>query len=766
MSGPLQGVNVLELCMAGVGPFACNTLGALGANVIKIEPPSGDIISIMAPYQKGVSAAYTHCNLNKRSIVIDLKNLDERPAAVKLVEDADIIVENMRPGRVDRLGLGHEQARCLNPSAVYVSAPAWGMSGPMRDMPGIDGHMQMFSGFASLNGAPGGPAEMYRHPILDWVAGSYVAAAALTGLLGRTAGRGQHLVVPQISTAIAIQATRLAECIATGASSGPAGTACSSTAPHQAFLSQDGRYLAIGVLSDAQWVGFCRMIEDETLAQDDRFATNRDRVTHQDELTALLEPIFGGKPARWWTIQAAKHGVPASPYLDLDTLLHHQQVLENGFIEQLDMPHRGNVFVGGLPWQFSKTPVRQSSAPVTGEHTAEVLSSGFGLRPMESQTSSKDPASEDGKAPPSLKVVELAQGLAGPYAGLLFAENGAEVIKVEPPGGDFARQWAPDLGQGDSAAFALLNRNKTGIVLDTADAQDREQLQRLLQDADVLILDRVQNSLVDCDSARVINPRLVCCEISAYGNRGPLADLPGSELTVQALGDVWSSLGGVGKPPARIGADVLSLTAGIQAYTSTSAALFHRGVSGKGQRIWVSILGAALHMRGAQFTAQSDPDDWYGFYCDDSVRPQMYGYQTADFPVFFNLHTCSEDDYFRLLIRLGIEECLTDPRFENGGRDAVGMGRYAHEVQHLWEQAFRSMTSEEVVGVINGHNGMAIAMNDHARLLEQPQVKGLGLFREMACDGAAPVPVPVRPFTLAGHDIPPTPSPRLTRSAR
>ncbi len=765
-SGPLQGVNVFELCAAGVGPFATNLLGALGANVIKIEPPQGDVISIMAPYQRGISAAYTHCNLNKRSIVLDLKKKEGVAFAESLIPQSDVFIENMRFGAAAKLGFSYDRVRALNPHIVYASSPAWGFKGPLTNLPAIDGHVQMFSGFPSLTGVEGGRPEMIRHPLLDWIAGAYFAAATLTGLLTRRrTGDGQYVAMAHIGSGIAVQLTRLAEYFATGVPPQPMGSATATTAPNEAFLCQDKKYLAVSVLSEAQWQGFCASLRKPDLAADARFATNRERVKNHKALRDIVAKLFIAKPSRWWTLQFQKHRVPFSPFLDFDALLHHQQVAANDYIQDVDMPRRGHVYVGGVPWHFTGKPVTQHAAPVTGQHTEEVTAHGFGQPPAMTSQHKRTTHEKVVHALSGVRVVDASQGIAGPYASLLLADAGADVIKVEPPNGDYTRQWAPAASTGDSALFVALNRNKKSVALDLQKESDKAAFARLARESHVFLHDFTSRELhalgVDQATLAKDNIHLISCAVSAFGDQGPLADLPGSELTAQAASGFWQSLGVSGGAPLRIGADAISIAAGLQAYIGICAALRYAQKTGAGQEVAVSLLGAALNLRGANWAAQSDPDEWFGFYCDDSVKPPMHGYRTADVPVFFNLHTCTEDDYMQLLIRLGMEESLTDPRFENGGRDAVGMGRYAHEVLDVWEKAFSTMTGKQVVDLILEHHGMAVALNQHSRLFEEAQVQELGLLASFPSGSNVKEPTLLRPFTIGGQTMQPSPPPAI-----
>lgn len=380
MHGPLDGIRVFDLTHAAVGPWAAMLLGSLGADVIKVEHPEGDIIRVVPPNQRGLGVVYSHCNLNKRGIILDLKNPEHREVAYRLVEKADIFMENMRPGTAERLGFGYEQVARLNPRIIYASASAWGRTGPMREMGGADPSVQAFCGWASITGAPGGKGELFRHfAHLDLTTSSFLVGAILQALLVREqTGRGMRVELTMLGAAINLQVTRVAEFFATGKTPPPMGSACTTTVPHQGFLCQDKRWLAVGVVNDGQWQGLCRALGLDELAADPRFATNPARVENRDQLIPLLEQVFSTKPTTWWLIRLTKEGVPHGLFLSFQELRHHQHCLQNRFIEAVDIPHQGRLLVGGLPWRFEKTPARLSPPPAPGQHNEEVLRE-FGL---------------------------------------------------------------------------------------------------------------------------------------------------------------------------------------------------------------------------------------------------------------------------------------------------------------------------------------------------------------------------------------------------
>jgi crotonobetainyl-CoA:carnitine CoA-transferase CaiB-like acyl-CoA transferase len=377
MAKILDGIRVFDLTIAAVGPWATKLLGAMGAEVIKVEAPGGDRLShAVPPMIKGSSVLYISANHNKRMIELDLKREADRAIALKIIERSDVFVQNMRPGAVERLGLGYDVVAKVNPRMIYVAASAYGRIGPMAGEAGIDPTVQSFCGWCGITGPDHGRGELFRHLAhLDLTTATTITQAVLQALIARErTGRGQLIEIEMLTAAMALQTTRLAEYFATGTQPAPLGSAASTTAPHQAFECEDRRYLAIGVERDEQWPGFCRALKLDDLISDPRFATNPLRVEHRAELIAIVAERVKTKPSAWWTIRLNHEHVPNGPFLTFEELRRHPQVLANGHIVEIDTPHWGRMQVDGLPWKFDSTPagpIRAGGKP--GEHTFDVL---------------------------------------------------------------------------------------------------------------------------------------------------------------------------------------------------------------------------------------------------------------------------------------------------------------------------------------------------------------------------------------------------------
>jgi len=338
------------------------------------------------------------------------------------------------------------------------------------------------------------------------------------------------------------------------------------------------------------------------------------------------------------------------------------------------------------------------------------------------------------------KVVDITQGLCGPYCSMQLGDAGAQIIKIEPPQGDSSRTMGPPFIGDESAVYLNLNRNKRSIVLDLSKDEGRDILLRLAKDADVFLEDlgpgEAEKLGFGYEQLKKLNPKIIYCNISAFGEKGPMAQLPGSELVVQAMADYTNSLGAIGEPPVRLGTDVANTNTAVFSFQAITAALIHRERTGQGQRVSTSMLGSLMHMRGMIWVAQSEPvDSWWGFHQDTYIKPPDHGYKTKDGYVFlsFGLRDVTDPNaYDKLLEALGLSEMKTkDPRFQAPNNVIGGGSRYGWEVKHIFEEVFQEMTSKEVIGLFNKFGGTAMPVSNYEMVAADPQVKILGMIREM-----------------------------------
>ena len=334
------------------------------------------------------------------------------------------------------------------------------------------------------------------------------------------------------------------------------------------------------------------------------------------------------------------------------------------------------------------------------------------------------------------RVVEIAEGVAGPYTAMSLGDAGADVIKVEPPAGDRARGWSPQADSGDSVLFRALNRSKRGIVLDWNSPAELELGKRLLEEADVAIVDKV--GLPEALGWESLDAAgLVYCVISGFGKRGPWADRPTSELAAQLASEATASLGIIGEEPVRHGGDIGSMYAANYAIQAICAALFARDDSDPstptgGQQIEVSLFGSLIAMRSTLWVALSNPDEWWGFHLDSYVKPPDHGYQCRDLPIYFSLARIRGDAFESLIDELDMNWAREHADYNRLRSDgAGGAGRYAAELKPLWERGFANFDADRVIDIVERHGGWAFPMHDYERLSRDPQVAAVDAIIEV-----------------------------------
>lgn len=381
-SGPLAGITVLDLTRVLAGPYCTMLLADMGARVIKIERPGrgDDTRAWGPPFLAGESAYFLSINRNKESVTLDFKRPEGRALLDRLLERADVVAQNFRPGVLDRLGLGYDQIAGRFPRLVYCSISGFGQTGPDRDRVGYDAVVQAESGLMSLTGSPDGPPYRPGIAVADIAAGMFAAHGIVLALYHRErTGRGQHVDVAMLDSLVAMLAYQAGIYFATGSSPSRMGNRHPTIVPYETFTAADGDFmLAVG--TDEQWRKFCRVIGREELADDPRFATNRQRVTHYDELRPILADVLARRPRHTWLECLAAAGIPGGSVRQVGEALADRQLQSRAMVEELPHPVAGPLKLLGIPVKLSASPGHVRSAPpLLGQHTESVLRVDLGL---------------------------------------------------------------------------------------------------------------------------------------------------------------------------------------------------------------------------------------------------------------------------------------------------------------------------------------------------------------------------------------------------
>jgi len=372
--GPLEGLRVLDLTRVLAGPYATQSLGDLGAEILKIEPPAGDDTRRFPPFVGGESHYFLALNRDKKSVVIDLKREEGKDLLRRLAARCDVLVENYRPGVMDRLGLGYEALSAVNPRLVYCAISGFGQTGPWRDKPSFDIVTQAVSGVLSVNGEEGRPPVKLGLPIGDMVGGIYGPIAILAALNERNlTGRGRYIDVSLHDGLIGMLGYLAQLAFLTGEDPKPVGSMHPSIVPYGSFPASDG-IVIIAVLSESFWPKLCQALERPELAADPRFATLADRREHRDLVHGLIAEVTRTRSVAEWERRLEDHDVPHAPVLGVSAALAHPQAMARDMVVSAEHRDIGAIRMTGRPVKFPGAPQRPLAAPpVLGQHTMEVL---------------------------------------------------------------------------------------------------------------------------------------------------------------------------------------------------------------------------------------------------------------------------------------------------------------------------------------------------------------------------------------------------------
>lgn len=379
----LEDIRIVDITRAMAGPYCTMMLGDFGADVIKVERPgSGDesrgwgppfVGEASGPYP-GQSAYFLSANRNKRSLTINLKSPRGQEIIRELVGVSDVLIENFRTGVLDKMGLGADELRGLNPRLIYCSISGYGRTGPYKERPGYDAIIQAEGGMMGITGPIEGPPSRVGIPIIDITSGMFAASAILAALLEREiSDQGQHVDVSLLDTQAALLANVASNYLISGEPSKRQGNAHPNIAPYEPFQARDKGFV-LGAANQRQWERLCDLLGAAELKNDPRFENNQMRVEHRVELNQILNGIFAEKDANEWLVLLEDAGLPCGPINTVPEVFQHPQVKSREMIQEVDLSSAGRVSLTGFPYKLSRTPPELRLAPPSlGEHNREIL---------------------------------------------------------------------------------------------------------------------------------------------------------------------------------------------------------------------------------------------------------------------------------------------------------------------------------------------------------------------------------------------------------
>ena len=376
-TGPLSGMRVLELAQIMAGPTCGMMLADMGADVIKIEPPFGELgRQIGPPWIAGESAVYLSVNRNKRGMALDLKCAHGREVARRLADNADVVVENFRPGVMRALGLDYDTLASSNRKLVYCSISAYGQAGPMRNRPGVDGIIQAISGLMSTLGAAESEPVKVAIPVADMVTG-YMAAIAILAArnAAQQSGQGEYLDISLYNATLMLQQIGYASYFASNAAPARTGSAAPYAAPNEAYKTRDG-WIMIAAYHPKRWQALCAVLGAPELQHDPRFTSNASRVVHRAALRQVLAPLLQERTTQAWIRHLAEQDILCAPVASYDDVVRSEEYAASGIDSWVEHPIAGKVRMPGFapgPAHAAAAQDHMTAAPTLGQHNRQIL---------------------------------------------------------------------------------------------------------------------------------------------------------------------------------------------------------------------------------------------------------------------------------------------------------------------------------------------------------------------------------------------------------
>ena len=659
----LAGLRVLDFTSGFAGAIATMVLSDNGAEVIKVEPPRGDVTR--------AQPAHVMWHRGKKSVVLDLKRPEASATAVALAREADVVVESMRPGVADRLGIGQEALRAVNPGLVYCSITGFGSRGPDRFIKGYEGSVAARVGrFAREDGWRPSPV-FFPIPVLSYAAGQLALQGVMAALLARDrTGKGQWVQTSLVQSAMVY--ANSGWMVRVGEESTAEAPKVPWVSPHEKMAAgyqiaqgADGKWIQIASTTVRLFRAFMRVLGMEYVYDDSRFSDMPYVFPTPEERTEVLAEVrrrLGQKSVDEWMRLFEEDGnVGAEPFITTEEAMSHPQFIHNGSVVEIEDPRLGVTSQIGPLAVLSDTPAEIGrSAPALGEHTEELLgavtSGESPWRPRNGTLPAPEP--EPLRHPlQGTVVLELGNHIAGPFGCTLLAEMGARVIKVEPPEGDLLRRIM------DASVKTI--QGKESIAIDLKTERGRAILYKLVARADVLMHNfrpGVEEKLgIGYEKLAALNPRLIYLYAASYGSSGPRAGRPAFGPALNAIAGAGPYIAGEGNPPLMsIHADPSSA---LGVATAALLGLSARQRTGRGQYIETTMLSSTAYALSDDFIRYKGkpprrmPDKGqHGFHA-------LYRlYETKEGWLFL---ICSQPGEWDSLCRVtGRPELVKDPRFE------------------------------------------------------------------------------------------------------
>lgn len=735
ISGPLKGLKILDLGLAGAGPIGPTLLAELGAEVIKIEPPEGgNLLRRMPPLFNGQSLWFPTEGRHKKSLTVDLHAEKGQKIVKDLIRHCDIVLENFRPGTMERWNMGWEELKKIKEDLIMVRVSGFGQEGPYKNRTSYDSMGAAMGGVTHLTGHPDDPPTLIQLALCDYISAAFNALATLLAVYYKNkTGKGQWAEITQYEAILRLAEWSVAAYDKLGLVRGRCGNRHPSIAPQDLYLTRDEKWVAISAPTDKIFARLAQAVGREDLVGKEKFSNPAMRAENSEEINTLVAEWVKGKSLAEVVRILADAGVPVGPLCSVKEIIEdpHYQARQN--LVKIDDPVFGELVVTNITPRFSATPVSVHDAGVPlGENNQEILKDILGYSPeyIESlkgegiiappakasaptetslntqpttETYDRLPwlkGSQEDMALAGLRIIELGSSLAASFVTSLLSDFGAEVIKIEEPGiGDNLRHLPP-FYQGKSLWWAVEARNKKSITLDLRLEDARKVLKDLVAVSDVVVEGFRAGTLerwgIDYEELKKANEKIILLRISGFGQEGPYKDRVSLDPVATAMGGTTFTIGFKERPPVKPGLAYGDYVPGIFGAIGIMAALYHRGRTGEGQCVELALYEPFLrfyhdHIPYYHKTGEVRERAGNKFY----LGAPLGLYETKD-EKWLAIIIIEDKDFGRIVRAMNQEELATDPRF------STMLGRVQNKdiLNQIVEPWMKAHTRSELIEVL------------------------------------------------------------------
>lgn len=687
--GPLKGLKILDLGLAGAGPMGPTFLAEWGAEVTKVELPEiGNIFRRIPPLYNGQSFWFPIEARHKKSLTVDMHTDKGQEAIKRLVKDFDLVLENYRPGTLERWNLSYDDLKEAKDDIILIRVSGFGQEGPYRRRTSYDTVGAAMGGVYHLTGHPEHPPALVGTGMCDYLTAAFNALASLIAIYHRNkTGKGQWADIPQYEAIFRLCEFTAAAYDKLGIVRERTGNRHPSIAPSDLYLTKDKQWVAIEAFNDRIFTRLAQAMGRDELVDDPRFKTAAGRAENSDAINGMVASWVGGKNLKEVVDMLVEARVPVSPVYSTKEILEDPHFKTRKSLIEMEDPVMGKLTLQNLVGRFSRTPseIRDTGARL-GEHNDEILRQWLrygeeeiaaimgkkGQIAVAPQRDIKEDKEEEIKGEDfplkGIKVLDLGCGLAGSFAATLLADFGAEVIKVEEPGvGDDLRHLPPFF-KGVSLWWGVDARNKKSITLDIRKEKGRELLKRLVNSSDIVIESFRPGTLeewgLSYEELKKVNKGLIMLRASSFGQDGPYSHRLAGEAVASAISGFTFVNGFPDSPPVRAGYSFVNYTAGVFGAMAIIAAVLERDQSGEGQ--WVDL---ALYEPMLRLSHENIPvyDKLGELRSRTGNRFSNTGapiglYETKD-GRWVAILAPEDKDFGRIVRAMGREEMAKDPRY-------------------------------------------------------------------------------------------------------